>query len=301
MQLDLRQHLHQLGFSTIWYTLGAVYLVSDIQMLGWLTDDHTTGLYNTATRLTKMTLALLGCMAGILMPRLANCLERGNRQEYERLCNLSFRFIWIFGLPAAIGILLLAPDLIQALAGQRFLPAATIIRWMTPLILLVAMRDFVASNVLYPHHQERKMFLITLVGAILLPTLGILLIPNSSNPPITMVCIILGIELFNVAGLFFLARRFMHFDWGSRGNRLALLNTAIMAGAVLAVHSCLACLPISSSLTLAAAIRLCGTLLAGAGTYIGLLLWQKDPLLLVALRPYWRRWQELTGNQDESP
>jgi hypothetical protein len=106
-----------------------------------------------------------------------------------------------------------------------------------------------------------------------------------------MAGILLGVETVNAIGLLFLASRLFPLDWLSRGNRLAIVNTAIMAVVVVAVHQALLRLPLpADSLTLAAIVRLGGAVLAGLGTYAGLLLWQRDPLMMNPLRPLTRRW-----------
>jgi O-antigen/teichoic acid export membrane protein len=291
IRLQPARFFRPLGFSFIWYLLAAVQLTADMQIVGWLTDDHSTGLYNAAVRLNKMTLALLTCLAGVLMPRLSHCLASGKHDEYQRLGNLSFRFIWTFGLPAVAGIVLLAPDLVQALAGQRFVGAIPMMRLMAPLIVVVALRDFASGNILYPNHRERWIFGFTLFSAISIPLLGLALLPGSSAPGMMMAGILLGVETVNAIGLLFLASRLFPLDWLSRGNRLAIVNTAIMAVVVVAVHQALLRLPLpADSLTLAAIVRLGGAVLAGLGTYAGLLLWQRDPLMMNPLRPLTRRW-----------
>jgi O-antigen/teichoic acid export membrane protein len=291
VRLQPYRFFRPLSFSFVWFLLGAVQLTADMQIIGWLTDDRSTGLYNAAIRFNKMTLALLTCLAGVLMTRLSHCLAAGKNEEYQRLGNLSFRFIWTFGLPAVAGIILLAPDLIQALAGQRFADTVPIMRLMAPLVIVVAMRDFAAGNILYPNHKERWIFGFTLFSAITIPVLGLTLLPVASNPGQRMAVILLAVETINTIGLLFLASRLFHFDWMSRGNRLAIVNTVIMAIVVWSSHQTLLMLPApAGSLTLAAIIRLGGSILAGLATYASLLLWQQDPLVTNPIRPWIKRW-----------
>jgi O-antigen/teichoic acid export membrane protein len=294
VELSPARLLKPLSFTFVWFLLAAIHITADVQIVGWLTNDHTTGLYNAASRLNKMTLALLTCMSGVLMPRISNCLVAGKKEEYQRLGNLSFRFIWTFGLPAVAGIILLAPDLVQTLAGQRFAGAVPTMRLMAPLILIIAMRDFAAGNILYPNHRERWIFGFNLFSAATIPLLGFFLLPKSSLPAQAMAGILLVVETINVLGLLYLASRMFPLDWLSRGNRFAILNTAVMMATVWLLHQKLNCLWGSSDgqhLTLHASIRLAVCATTGMAIYLSLLLVQRDPLIFGPLKPYLRRFR----------
>jgi O-antigen/teichoic acid export membrane protein len=283
--------LGPLRLMALWTLVEAIRANADILMVGCWTDDRTTGLYNASVRLFRLAAALLTCIGAVLLPRLTNCLARGDRKEYDRLLNLSFRFTLTFGLPAVAGILLLAPDLVRVFAGPGFAGAIPSVRLLAPLVLLSGLGSIAGSQVLYPHGKEKTFFWFSAAGALLIITGGGLLIPTYGH--IGAAIALLATETVVVGGLLVVAAPIVPLGWRAPRNLLTLLNTAIMTLLVLELLQMTAAWGALPRLALAVA--------GGLGSYLGLLLLEKDPIIFGPLKPYLQRFSRFRHPRGGTP
>ena len=83
-------------------------------------------------------------------------------------------------VPSMAGMLMLAPEIIQLVAGAEFLPAVTSERIMVINLFLSPINGFIAYQIFMPHKKEKIIFWATFGGALTNLAINYLLIPSYS-------------------------------------------------------------------------------------------------------------------------
>ena len=137
----------------------------DTFILGLLQPSNVVGWYSAAYRLVPTIVSLLGGFLTVITPSLAR-LYISDPEAVRTWTRGSLKWLAMFGLPAAVGISLLAAKIIGLFYGADFGPAAPVlalIAWDIPLRLFNAF----AGNVTAAVGLERPAWRIYMTGAVL--------------------------------------------------------------------------------------------------------------------------------------
>jgi O-antigen/teichoic acid export membrane protein len=107
----------------------------DIVILTLILGVSASGIYHVAYRVVFIFL-LIPNFIGIAMSPMLSKLYVNSREELIPLYQKSLNLIILIGLPAAAGLWLIAPGLIQLIFGKTFAESASILRilaWLLPL------------------------------------------------------------------------------------------------------------------------------------------------------------------------
>src|SRR5690606_13276546 len=113
----------------------------------------------------------------VAIPRLSVSFNSGDLSVVKRLLGKSFGYIALIGVPAAIGLMVYAKDLIMLFAGPEFTPAVTALQIMTASVLIVGLSNVFGMQILNPSNNERLFFKAALVGMFVSLTFNLILIP----------------------------------------------------------------------------------------------------------------------------
>ncbi len=147
----------------------------DTVVLSKLVSEQAVGWYNAAYGLVKsLTFALSGFSVA-MVPSLARTYVQDSRQV-EVWYRHSVRIIALLGVPVAVGGMLIAEPLIEALYTSEFLPAAAVFKiivWDVPLLLFAGF----CGNMTTVVGEERAAARIYATSAAANVVLNLLLIP----------------------------------------------------------------------------------------------------------------------------
>jgi len=175
--LELKHHLKPLFIIFSNSIITTIYLVFDTIILGFLTGDVQVGYYAAAMRISKISLAVIGVLSAVLLPRLTVAFQEKNWSEAKSLLNKSINFVVFLSIPIAIGTYCLSEEIIRLFAGQQYLPAVSALQILCFIVVFVGMAQVFAHQILLPLHQERKILYASLFGVVVSLGLNFLLIP----------------------------------------------------------------------------------------------------------------------------
>ena len=176
--LDLRRHFRPMFFIFSFAIVTSVYTLLDNMLLGLMTDEIQVGYYSTAVRLIKLVITVLVAISTVLVPNLSYTFSRGQQEESRYLLQRSFSLMVFVGVPAAVGLWVIAPNIIQLFAGNQFRPAVVALQLLAPTIVLIGLSNVFGMQVLNPTHNERLFFWAALVGMGVSLLTNVLLIPH---------------------------------------------------------------------------------------------------------------------------
>lgn len=218
-----RGHRQTLVYFSIVSAFVTLYDYTDTVILGWLKGDAEVGYYTAAAKLVRMSLLLIITANTILFPRFSSLLAETETEKARTLLKKAMEVIAALAIPAVVLYAALAPQLIAVFAGPDFAPAVPVMRWLSPLPLLIALSNLFLLYYLAGFPRFRGLWI--WVPVILTLNLGInaLLIPlwNEQGAAIT--------SLITEGLIFILFSLRMKISWPLR----TLLQTGLASGLML--------------------------------------------------------------------
>jgi O-antigen/teichoic acid export membrane protein len=181
MEFDLSFFRKTLKFAI---PLGALAIFSMIQlricivMLEFMKGDAVVGWYNAAFNLILAFSPIPLIFMNTLLPYMAH-LSTQSKNSLKELFEKSFKFLFIFSLPATVGIFLLADRFIVLFYGQNFLNSVTALRILSFDVMLKFLCLCVYSALISVNKQG-KVAIICGCAALLNVVLNLFLIPEFS-------------------------------------------------------------------------------------------------------------------------
>lgn len=176
-RIELKQHLKPLlvllstGFAVELYTK------LDTTTLGLLTSEECVGYYNYATKITSIVVNLAASVSTILLPRFSLYREQNRFVQLRKTIENAQSVILFISIPAVIGIVLTAKNMIVFLFGKSFLSAVTTIQILSILVIIKSIGNLYGVQVLVAFGKEKTLFYTTVLGAISNVGMNIILIP----------------------------------------------------------------------------------------------------------------------------
>ncbi len=155
---------------------GAVYNYIDSVMMGFWGMITETGWYNAAYRIIFVTYIPMGLISGSFYPALSNFFKT-SIEKLQKVWDYQMELMILFALPLVVGGIVLAPRIIYSFYSLDFTPsilAFQILILSTGLIFLY--RSF--SDIMIVSNQQKNVFWVTILGAIINILLNLILIPR---------------------------------------------------------------------------------------------------------------------------
>ncbi len=177
-QLNLKKHLNPL-FNLLASNLAInVYILIDSVILGFMSNDTAVGYYTSSSRINKMILNCVASFGFVLIPQVSSAYNDNNKERVKELISKSLSYVILVGIPIGLGMFLLAPQIIELLAGPTYYPAITTIKILSPLTLLMSLSSVFAIQVLNPIGKEKYLTYCVIAGMFVSIACNIVLIPS---------------------------------------------------------------------------------------------------------------------------
>ncbi|MBD1392324.1 flippase [Mucilaginibacter glaciei] len=154
-----------------------VYAMLDTIILGFLTNYTYVGYYTAASRINKLTLPVLTSLGTVLVPQISEAIKNDNLTQVKKLAVYSFNFVLLLGIPMTVGLIVLAPELIVIFSGIEFKPAILAMQIFAPVVLIIALSNVWAIQILTPAGKDKQVTISVTVGLIVSLILNFSLIP----------------------------------------------------------------------------------------------------------------------------
>lgn len=152
---------------------------TDIIFLGFFLGMSAAGLFNAAYRIIFFVMIFSGFASYALLPVVAKMFF-DSREKLIDFYNHSYNTAILLAIPAAAGIWLIAPKLIDLLYGQEFQESSELLKLLTLIVAFSFIRNIVGVFLTACDLQQQRLkaqwhaALINIIGnAILIPLFGI--------------------------------------------------------------------------------------------------------------------------------
>jgi O-antigen/teichoic acid export membrane protein len=176
---DIRA-FHRFGLPlTLGLTLDNVTLYSDRLVLGWLADTQAVGLYAVGYDIADKALkSIMQSVGAAALPTAVRLLEQEGEEAARRQLERNAVILVSLGLPATVGLSLVAPE-IAALVGPEFREAvAALIPPIAAGTFLACLRSNYLDHAFHLSKRALPLTLVTAGTAVLNLVLNLILVPR---------------------------------------------------------------------------------------------------------------------------
>ena len=176
-KLELKKHIKPILLLFSLSLITSIYTILDTTMLGFLSNDKEIGFYTAATKLNRMVLSAVTAGTAILLPRLSYNAEY-DKDNFLPLFKKSLSMVFIFSIPATVGLSLLAEPIMLLLSGDQYIPAIPVTRILNPIIIVISISSLIGLQYFVPLNKEKLTIISVSIGAITNFLLNFILIPK---------------------------------------------------------------------------------------------------------------------------
>lgn len=181
-QIDIHNYRKHLSGTFVLFLpqiASLLYLQIDKVMMEGLTGNlDQISFYDQAEKIVKIPMTFITVMSTVMMPRLANEFNKGNTKKIEEYLSLISRFSLALSFPMIIGMITIAKQFVPWYLGTEYLPTATAIIIISPIILSNSLTGISGSQYFIATNQMNIVILSNIAGAALNIIVNALLIPQ---------------------------------------------------------------------------------------------------------------------------
>ena len=133
-----------------------VYLQLNKTMLGQFDTVTSSGYYDYADKLIKMTLAVITATGTVMLPHMSNLAAKGDMKKFNRSLYKSFDFVSFLAIPLAFGIAGIAGTLAPWYYGEKFSIVGQLIVIEAPVAILIGWSNVLGIQYLMPLNRIKE-------------------------------------------------------------------------------------------------------------------------------------------------
>lgn len=176
-EFEWRAHMKPLLILFFGIFLSTGYSMVDVTMLGSMGTEQAIGYYNNAHKAANIIVTMCTAISAVFLPRLSYYYQQ-NRKEMEALIDKGCQVLAFVTFPIAMGIYILAPDILELLYGPEFLPAAATLRILAVLIVILSFGNLLCYQLIMATGNEKKRLPAAVMATIANIILNAIMIPR---------------------------------------------------------------------------------------------------------------------------
>lgn len=175
--LALKRHWKPILMLTLSTVAASLYTRVGVTVLGSVCPEESVAFYTNAHKVVSIGLTGVTAISAVFMPRLSY-LYRQRREEFQALITGGTKIILFLAVPCCLGLILVAGDLIPVVFGESFAPAASVLRIMSVLTIIIGLGDLLCYQAVISSGNENALLTARLVAGGVNILLSGLLIPK---------------------------------------------------------------------------------------------------------------------------
>lgn len=155
-----------------------IFTDMDTVMIGYLSTDSEVGLYSASYKISSILSTLILSATTIIMPRIACVFEKTENNKANEILKTTIQYIWMIGLPLAVGACVYSKSFVSLLSGDGFIGATASSRILSIRTLLSPINAMFLLHYLVPKGNEKESIVITAIAALGNIVINACLIPS---------------------------------------------------------------------------------------------------------------------------
>ena len=279
--LEFKKHITPLVVLALSLFLSSIYSKLDITMLGSMSTKTATGLYANAHKITEMIITACSSISGVFLPRLSY-YYKNEPEKFTSLIDSGVKIIAFISIPAATAMFVLAPQAMELLYGEEFLPGASTVRILSILVIVKSFGNLLCYQLVICTGNEKKRLPAYAFASVVNIVLNALLIPSLAQNGAAIASVVS--EVIVNAYQLFKMKKIITIPISFKALLQAVISSAVMGG----------CLLILSRISMPLIISTIICVIAGLGIYIVANFIMKNEFLLSTADTFLKK---LKGNK----
>lgn len=123
-------------------------------VLGWVAGPMALAYFNLADKLRRAAQSLITPLSQALFPRMSHLVATQDASAFA-LIKRSFYAVLLIAGSASLGLWLLADWIVWLMGGDDFKAAATVLRWLAPVPLIIGLSNLLGVQIMLPKQMNR--------------------------------------------------------------------------------------------------------------------------------------------------
>ncbi len=154
---DIKKHIPLILAIFVPQVTYLFFSISDKILLGLFTSDSELGIYDITLRIVKTPVVIITAIGVVMMPRIANIIEKGLIDEIKKYLAISFDFVMYLSLPIMTCIAGVAYEFIPWFLGDEFHRSTILMAVLSFTVITTAFNNILDSQVFYPARKEKQL------------------------------------------------------------------------------------------------------------------------------------------------
>ena len=174
--LDVKPYLRPIFSLGLYKVMVSMYTTFNVIYLGFVASEAEVGYYYAAKKLFYILLGLFSAFTAVMLPRMSSLVETRQKEEFHRKVGQTFDLVLAVGIPLAVFLMMMAPQIIGLMSGPGYEGAILPMRIISPVLVLSGMAQIWVIQILMPLKQDRIILLSSILGAVVGIVINILLV-----------------------------------------------------------------------------------------------------------------------------
>lgn len=240
--------------------LGMLMINTDILIIGAFRSAEDVGFYSAGQRIIQLLYLIPGILTISILPAFSRAAAN-NPEKMRAILERVLRALFLISIPAAVGGILLGPQIIALVFGHSYLPATAPFQ----ILLLTIIVDFsavVLTTVMFAYDKQKNLILYSAIGGGLNVALDLALIPRFGM--VGSAWATFGAQLVSNAYLWHIVKKTTEFHVFPHMKRIVIATLGM---------------GLMTFLLSQAGVHVIGTILISILAYFGMLYLLREPIL----------------------
>ena len=154
--LKIRQHLFSLLTMVCISNASILYTQLDKVMLGFYSKDiKEVAYYGISQRIMSILVVVVTSLISVSMPKLSYYLGNNSKENYKKLLEGLFPYIYMIIFPVVIGIIIMSDGITFILAGKEYIGAKFTLIIFSIRLLIITTESIISNQILFLHRKEK--------------------------------------------------------------------------------------------------------------------------------------------------
>ncbi len=165
-ELQLKKHIKPTLALFVPQIAIQIYTVLDKTMIGVITKDMSeVGYYEQAQKTVKAALVIISALQTVMNSRIANAHAKNDKKEVKNCLEKSFNFVWLIGMPMALGLIAVCAKFVPWYYGEDFSRVTPILIVTAPILIAIGLNGITGIQYLVQIGKQNIFTISVIVGA----------------------------------------------------------------------------------------------------------------------------------------
>ncbi|WP_055666471.1 oligosaccharide flippase family protein [Desnuesiella massiliensis] len=160
--LKIKKHVKYMLMVLVMSNSNVLYTQLDKIMLGRFIGEASVANYTLSQSIMTIINTVILSVVFVTVPRLSNILSKEDKESYLELIHKSTKTLMAFLFPAALGIYVLANEIVVLYGGSEYIGTGGTLKIFSFYMIVIGLDSIMTNQILYVHRKEKYLLAVIL-------------------------------------------------------------------------------------------------------------------------------------------